>query len=67
MKYISLKNAVSISRILVCMSSNLTYLFVLIKFGAFASRVALFHGDKATECSHSACHREKQSAAPDKD
>ena len=32
----------------------------------FASGVALFHGDKATECSPSACHREKQSAAQDK-
>lgn len=28
--------------------------------------LALFHGDKATECSHSACHHEKQSAAKEK-
>lgn len=42
------------------------YLFVLIKYGVFASGVALFHGDKATECSHRACHHEKQSAAQDK-
>lgn len=46
---------------------NPTYLFVLIKCAMFASRVALFHGDKVTECSHSSCHHEKQSAAPDKD
>ncbi len=39
----------------------------LIKCGISASRVALFHCDKATECSHSACHHEKQSAARDKD
>ena len=32
----------------------------------FASGVALFLGDKATECSHCACHHEKQSAAQDK-
>lgn len=49
------------------MSFNPTYLFVLIKCGTFACGVALFHGDKATECSHSACHHEKQSAAQDKD
>lgn len=49
------------------MNFNATYLFVLIKCGVFASGVALFHGNKATECSHSACHNEKQSAAQDKD
>lgn len=48
------------------MSFNPTYLFVLIKCGVFASGVALFHGDKATECSHSTWHHEKQSAAQDK-
>lgn len=61
-----LKNAYSIRWVLLGMSFNPTYLFVLIKCGVFASGVALFHGDKATECSHSACHREKQSAAQDK-
>lgn len=32
----------------------------------FAFGVALFNGEKATECSHSACNLEKQSAAQDK-
>lgn len=66
-EYISLKHSHSVRWVLLCMSIRLTYLFVLIKCGTFASGVALFHGDKTTECSHSACHLEKQSAAPDKD
>lgn len=53
--------------VLLQMSFSSTYLFVLIKCAVFASGVALFHGNKATECSHSACHREKQSTALDKD
>lgn len=32
----------------------------------FAAALALFHGDKAAECSRSSHHREKQSAVQDK-
>lgn len=61
-----LKKVSSIRCVLVSMIFNPTYLFVLIKCGAFASAVALFHDDKARECGRSACHHEKQSAAQDK-
>lgn len=45
---------------------NPTYLFVLIDCGFSAPAVALFHSDKAAECSRSGCHHEKLLAVRDK-